>query len=695
MTGRGLPWLLIVVYIAAGLVVACQLRGGLAAERERALQHWSLRVESVAATIEDHVNLWLSERRRDCLAVAGILPECAGGDLSGLGARVVLTRVKEAYGYLGAYIITSHGEVINAAPGSAPLPDDCRRDQSEALARGQWVVDETHLEGETIHLGFVTPIGALDYHGLDCAVVLLVDARAQLVELLSETVPTRTGESLLAAKAPQGGIIFITPLRHWPQQPVPTIIEHPDTRLAARSAVEGNVTTSQFVDYRGHEVLATTRRIEATGWGVVRKVDLEEVLAGYSELAGQYVRQGVLAVLGLGCLLFGVWAQQRSAHYRRQLELERRLQEETDLIAGILESTEALTVATDASGHITRFNAACRRLTGQDDRSVLGQPVWEVLGSGLRAAVLEVCRSGGVAEARLPLTTAAGGERLIDWRLTQLVYPGGGLRGVVATGIDVTARQRAEGELRRLNEELEHRVRRRTAELEQAHEQLLRSERLSAIGQLAGSLAHELRNPLGVISNALYYLRLVQPEAAPKVREYLDIIGGEVNQAQRVISELLDFVRLPRPRPQPVVLAGLVEEALRRERVPPQVVVRNDIPSSAVAWADPHQLRQVLANLITNAFQAMPDGGTLVFAAQTVAAGTELLVSDTGCGIPGQDLERIFQPLFTTKSRGIGLGLSISRALVEANGGTLTVTSEVGKGSTFAVYLPREEAGAS
>jgi len=262
-------------------------------------------------------------------------------------------------------------------------------------------------------------------------------------------------------------------------------------------------------------------------------------------------------------------------------------------------------------------------------------------------------------------------------------------------GAVVTERKRAEEEIRRLNADLEQRVEARTRELREAQEQLVRHERLAVLGQLAGGVAHELRNPLAVINNAVYFLNLVQPDADVKVKEYLDIIKNEIRTAVKIITDLLDFSRIKSVDREPVSVHEMVQRVLERYPAPASVVVTLDFPSGLPqVYADPLQVEQVLGNLTVNAYQAMPEGGSLVISGQLVVSSEQefvaLSVRDTGVGIPLENMKKLFEPLFTTKATGIGLGLAVSKKLAEANGGRIEVQSEPEKGSTFTVFLPLE-----
>ena len=230
----------------------------------------------------------------------------------------------------------------------------------------------------------------------------------------------------------------------------------------------------------------------------------------------------------------------------------------------------------------------------------------------------------------------------------------------------------------------------KTRELEAAQEELVRKERLAILGQLAGGVSHELRNPLGVMKNSVYYLKMVLPEDE-RVQKHLRIMEREVTTATRIVTDLLDIARTKPPSQAPTDLSELVREVLDRTPLAENVEVvarlAPDLPPVAV---DALQVQQVLGNLITNGAQAMPEGGTLTIETARAEGGARVAVSDTGVGIAPENLEKIFQPLFTTKAKGIGLGLAVAQGLAEANGGTISVESAVGRGSRFLVVFPQK-----
>jgi signal transduction histidine kinase len=225
--------------------------------------------------------------------------------------------------------------------------------------------------------------------------------------------------------------------------------------------------------------------------------------------------------------------------------------------------------------------------------------------------------------------------------------------------------------------------------LHEAQEELVRKEKLATLGQLAGGVGHELRNPLGVIKNSVYYLNMVLPDDE-KVRKHLGILDREVANSNRIVTELLDFARVKAPVREASDLVAIVQMALERLPLPDAVTVRRELDESGPpALVDAQQVGQILLNFLLNAVQAMPDGGSVTVSVGQDEGTVFAAVEDTGVGIPPENLPKIFQPLFTTKAKGIGLGLALARDLAEANNGQITVKSTVAQGSRFAVHFAK------
>lgn len=287
------------------------------------------------------------------------------------------------------------------------------------------------------------------------------------------------------------------------------------------------------------------------------------------------------------------------------------------------------------------------------------------------------------------ITDAAGARHTLATTKVPLRNAAGEVTHLVGIIHDITAQKVAESALRASNESLERRVIERTRELADAQQQLLRKERLAVLGRLVGGLAHQIRNPLGAIVNAAAILvKTMGPTASEEARATIDVITEEVWRANRIIIDLIDFARIRPPEPTWVEVEGLVKAALQMHERPMGIVLELHVTAGLRASVDHTQVEGALGNLITNAFEAMGANGTLTITARPDGEQVLIRIEDTGTGIVPEVWQHLFEPLITTKPFGLGLGLTTSRALVENQGGTLTCTTEAGKGTRFDVRLP-------
>lgn len=248
-------------------------------------------------------------------------------------------------------------------------------------------------------------------------------------------------------------------------------------------------------------------------------------------------------------------------------------------------------------------------------------------------------------------------------------------------------------ELRSTTEELEasnEELRITNEELAQAHEKLLHQKKLAAVGQLASGIGHELRNPLSVVKNAVYYIKTKIGSGDEKLLKHLNIMEREINNSNKIINDLLGFSRTRMPSTVTENVNKVVEQSLEVVQVPKNVLLvtdtAGDLPKIKV---DKDQIQQVLVNLCTNGIQAMGnEGGQLQVSTHLVDDFVHIKVADTGYGISEENLSKIFDPFFTTKAKGIGLGLAVSYGIIEKHGGSIEVQSQTGQGATFIVKLP-------
>ncbi len=251
-------------------------------------------------------------------------------------------------------------------------------------------------------------------------------------------------------------------------------------------------------------------------------------------------------------------------------------------------------------------------------------------------------------------------------------------------------RERLLQEIEAWNLELEKRVADKSRDLEQAHQEILLSEKLAALGHMSAGMAHEIRNPLNSIS--LFAQVLKSADTIPDRETYTDKILEEVTRIDNILVNLLDISRTPRNHCSRVQLDQVVEEVLGQfaDQIASQKVQlqRDFAPGDFQLLADGDDIQQIFSNLFVNALQAMPDGGMLAVRLLRTQEGIKVEVGDSGCGIDPEHVKKIFDPFFTTKPRGTGFGLSVVLRIVRNCGGRIWVESAPGEGTLFHVVLP-------
>ena len=324
-------------------------------------------------------------------------------------------------------------------------------------------------------------------------------------------------------------------------------------------------------------------------------------------------------------------------------------------------------VAIDNSGDIATANAQARRLLGVDSRQALTGPAAKLLPTELVQLLGEAKQSGSLTQPETALTRADGGRAMVEIHIQPM--GGGGERqlGLVILMRDI-------------------------AEVQSLRRELTRNQRLAAVGRLAGGVAHEIRNPLSSLKGFATYFK-ERYRNAPEDRQTAEIMIQEVERLDRVVGQLLDFSRPLKLARRETDLGRLLEKAAAL--VKPRAKSHNitivvscpaELPHPRI---DPDRMHQVFLNLFLNAIEAMPNGGRIaVEASRTSETVVTVTVKDNGPGMGPDTLAHLFEPYYTTKSSGAGLGLSNAHNIIEAHGGTLTVQSQPSSGTTFTLTVP-------
>jgi PAS domain S-box-containing protein len=349
---------------------------------------------------------------------------------------------------------------------------------------------------------------------------------------------------------------------------------------------------------------------------------------------------------------------------------------------GIDERSKDGIIMTDEQGLIVNWNDSLEQITGLSADGVLGRYVFDVLHS-LAPPELQTPEIYQRLAKAYDDALNTGQSPLLD-RLREVEYiqPNGEHRITQEMWFTIEAEKGY----------MLGTIVRDVSERKEMQERLVRTEKLAVLGQLAGGVGHELRNPLGAIKNAAYFLNMVLDAPGRETKEMLELLEREVAKTERIISDLLDFARVKSPTRRKVAINQTIHEALSLIETPHNIQLTSqlaeDLPD---LLADPGQLEQIFSNIILNGIQAMPDGGQLTVETRLDSPQwLAVAIADTGSGISPVVLAKIFEPLFTTKAKGIGLGLAIVKTLVEGHGGDIAASSEgaPGKGSTFTVRLP-------
>jgi signal transduction histidine kinase len=216
-------------------------------------------------------------------------------------------------------------------------------------------------------------------------------------------------------------------------------------------------------------------------------------------------------------------------------------------------------------------------------------------------------------------------------------------------------------------------------------------ERVNTIGEIAGMIGHDLRNPLTGISSAAYYLKRKYGSVMDeKGRDMLEVIEKDVNYSNKIVSDLLEYSRPIQLDIQEMTPKSAVAEAVSHVDFPKNVQLIDLTKSTPAIRIDADNMKRVFINLVKNAVDAMPNGGKLTVTSEKANGAVKIAFADTGLGISEENLKKLFGPLFTTKAKGMGLGLAICKRIVEAHGGRISVESAVGKGTTFTITIPLE-----
>lgn len=363
-------------------------------------------------------------------------------------------------------------------------------------------------------------------------------------------------------------------------------------------------------------------------------------------------------------------------------------------LASILDHVAQPVFVKDEHFRYVMVNRAFENLLGHPRSAILGQTDYEYFPKSeadfFREVDRDIFKSGQAAVIpEEPATDALGNIRKVRTIKSPIRDRDGTVTHVVGVITDLSQVRAAEEELRRARSTAGDATESQLS-IESAHQSLLRKERLAVLGQLAGGLAHQIRNPLAAISTAAaILLKRLDLTADPDVQQALVAIREEVREANRIITDLLDYARIKPASKERILVRDLLDAVIEQLHVPETVEVERAEDDALEVLADTRQLRDAVGNLARNALEAMPNGGKVRLSAQADGLDVVIAVEDSGPGLRRDVISRLFEPLVTSKPLGLGLGLTLARALIENQGGALRAGTSRGGGARFEVRLAR------
>lgn len=373
-------------------------------------------------------------------------------------------------------------------------------------------------------------------------------------------------------------------------------------------------------------------------------------------------------------------------------QVQHELEKERNLLQTFMDASNFNLIYLDKNFNFVRVNKTYAKNNGISPEEIEGKNYFDLYPNKENEDIFRKVRDTGVPVSfkDKPFVFPNQKERGItywDWTLQPIKNAQAQVEGLVLSLIETTERKRFQTEI----EEYAFRM---EALAETRAKQLSQSERMAAIGQTAGMVGHDIRNPLQAIAGELYLAKEeldALPDGQPKknLRENIASIEENLYYIDKIVADLQDYTKPLKPAKGPVQIEKAIEEALLIVNIPNKlsvnISIEKDFPE---LQADFSMLKRALINLIQNAVQAMPNGGTLKISAQTKNNTAQISVQDTGEGIPQEVQKKLFTPLFTTKSKGQGFGLAVVKRLIEAQDGRVTYNTVNGKGATFTIQLP-------
>jgi two-component system cell cycle sensor histidine kinase/response regulator CckA len=704
------PWWLVVltaIVIAAIVVAGVWLAVDQGRQGRETIENDLLAVGHLKA---EQISNWLDERLSDAGMITGApfvsnlirdwLTTLSPADEADILAW--FDSFRENYGYREVTLVDPDGNVLlSLDDADPPLQPAGRQSLQTAFSEKRAVLTDLHRSegGGYVHLDGVAPLFTSEAQGGKplAAVILTIDAEAFLFPLVQSWPTTsETAETLLVERDGDDAL-FLNELRHQKNTALTLRIPVSQADLPAAMAILGTRGIVEGSDYRGERVIAALEEVPGTQWIMVAKIDTAEAFAGAhvrTELIIAVLTLVVGVVVGAAALL---WQRGLKRRYQDAYDSEVLRRTLLARYESLVQQANDIIILTDETGRIVEANERALEAYGYTREELLGLhisqcvPTWAV--DQFQAREHELQEKGSfVAEG---VHQRKDGS-IFPVEISARTVVSEGFRYIQAIIRDVVERHRMEQALR------------------ERDEQLQQSQKMEAVGQLAGGIAHDFNNLLTVILGYSAALLALYPEEDSPGRNDIEQIRHAAERAAALTKQILAFSRRQPLRPSVVSINDILESVhplLQRTLGEDIDIVTVPDPGLGPVEVDVHQFEQVLVNLALNARDAMPNGGRLTLETANVELDEEycqthpevapgryvmLAVTDTGVGMDERTSERAFEPFFTTKGpgEGTGLGLSTVYGIVKQSSGSITLYSELGKGTCFKIYLPLTEASA-
>jgi PAS domain S-box-containing protein len=532
-----------------------------------------------------------------------------------------------------------------------------------------------------------------------------------------------------------------------------------------RHALQGQAGTSWYIGLEGAGVIGSYQPLQRAGWFVLVESPRREALAnvyqtgtinvaaliatlGLAALLGRYMARNVVRPLGRlreGAALIGegdlahrieistrdeigdladafngmasqLWRtlQGLEQHVTELKRTEAALRESEENYRSLVENAPLGILSIDMQGRIMNVNRMLLDIlnspSAEATRAINAFTFPPLIEAGVAADFHHCMARGEASISERYYTTKWGKSAHLRLHLAPIQDAAGSIAGVQGIVEDITELTQATEELRKHHDHLEELVAERTRELEEAQVELVRRERFSALGQLTATVAHEIRNPLGTVRTAVFAISdAINRNETHRVERARQLAERNILRCDRIITELLDYTRDRPLNLEPTWADEWLDELLDEQMFPQDIVCIRQLDAGGQVSIDREQLRCAVLNVLENAVDALQDeaaaGNRLTvsthIAVDQTGSRLEIRVSDTGCGIPLDVMNRVFEPLFSTKTVGVGLGLPTARSIMQQHGGGIEIRSQgeadYGQpgGTTVTLWLPNPTIGAA